>query len=97
MPSLPSGPGSTWESDPDVVTQQVEGETVLVHLQTNQIYALNRTGSRGWELLASGMSREAVIEQLQGEFDAPPEQIGDEVDKLIANLVEQKLLRPSAR
>jgi hypothetical protein len=64
LPSLPSGPGS-WESDPDVVTQQVEGET--------------------------------VIEELQREFGAPPEQIGGEVDKLIANLVEQKLLRPSAR
>lgn len=96
MPSLPSGAGSTWESDPDVVTQQVEGETVLVHLQTNEIYALNRTASRGWDLLVSGMSRDAVVEQLQGEFDAPAEQIGDEIDALIANLVEQKLLRPSA-
>ena len=86
----------TWEPNPDVVTQQVEGETVLVHLQTNEIYALNRTASRGWELLAGGMSKDSAIEQLRGEFDAPPEQIRDEIDTLIANLVEQKLLRPSA-
>jgi hypothetical protein len=78
-----------------VVTQQVEGETVVVHLQTNEIYALNKTASRGWELLAGGMSRDAVIEQLQRDFDAPPEQIGAEIDALIARLVEQKILRPS--
>ena len=78
-----------------MVTQQVEGETVVVHLQTNEIYALNKTASRGWELLAGGMSRDAVIEQLQRDFDAPSEQIGAEIDTLIARLVEQKILRPS--
>jgi hypothetical protein len=85
----------TWEPDPDVVTQRVEGETVLVHLQTNEIYALNSTGSRAWDLLTTGMNRETVLEELQREFDAPSEQIGDEIDALIANLVEKKLLRPS--
>ena len=45
----------TWEPDPEVVTQRVEGETVLVHLETNEIYALNPTASRAWDLLATGI------------------------------------------
>jgi hypothetical protein len=85
-----------WEPDPEVVTQRVEGETVLVHLRTNEIYALNTTGSRAWDLLATGTSQEAVQEELQREFDAPGDQIRDELDALIANLIEKKLLRPSA-
>jgi hypothetical protein len=86
----------TWDPDPEVVSQRVEGETVLVHLRTNEIYALNSTGSRAWDLLATGMDREAVHEELQREFNAPGDQIRDELDALIASLVEKKLLRPSA-
>ena len=94
-PNFPTDNG-TWEPDPEVVTQRVEGETVLVHLRTNEIYALNSTASRAWDLLATGMNREAVQEELQREFDVPSDQIRDEIDTLIANLIEKKLLRPSA-
>ena len=85
-----------WEPDPEVVPQRVEGETVILHLRTNEIYPLNTTGSRAWDLLATGTSREAVQEELQREFDAPPDQIRDELDTLLSNLIEKKLLRPSA-
>jgi hypothetical protein len=85
----------TWEPDPEVVTQRVEGETVLVHLRTNEIYALNSTASRAWDLLATGTNREAVQEELQREFDVPSDQIRNEIDTLIANLIEKKLLRPA--
>jgi cell division septal protein FtsQ len=91
-PNLPADNGP-WEPDPEVVTQRVEGETVLVHLRTNEIYALNSTGSRAWDLLATGMNREAVQEELQREFDVPSDQIRAEIDALIANLIEKKLLR----
>ena len=94
-PNLPAD-DRTWEPDPEVVTQRVEGETVLVHLRTNEIYALNSTASRAWDLLATGMNREAVQEELQREFDVPSDQLRDEIDTLIANLIEKKLLRPSA-
>ena len=94
-PNLSADDG-TWEPDPEVVTQRVEGETVLVHLRTNEIYALNSTASRAWDLLATGMNREAVQEELQREFDVPSDQIRNEIDTLIANLIEKKLLRPSA-
>jgi len=93
-PNFPTDNG-TWEPDPEVVTQRVEGETVLVHLRTNEIYALNSTASRAWDLLATGMNREAVQEELQREFDVPSDQIRDEIDTLIANLIEKKLLRPA--
>ena len=93
-PNFPADNG-TWEPDPEVVAQHVEGETVLVHLRTNEIYALNSTGSRAWDLLATGMNREAVQEELQREFDVPSDQLRDEIDTLIANLLEKKLLLPA--
>lgn len=87
-----SDPKGNWRPDPDVVTQLVEGETVLVHLQTNEIYALNATATRAWDLLAAGSNRDEVQEALLQEFDAPPDQLREEIDTLIAELVEKKLL-----
>jgi coenzyme PQQ synthesis protein D (PqqD) len=91
----PSGPGARWRPDADVVTQLVEGETVVVHLQTNEIYALNRTATRAWELLASGSTKDEARAALQSEFDVPPEQLSAEIDALVAALVEKNLLRPA--
>jgi Coenzyme PQQ synthesis protein D (PqqD) len=92
-PGVASDPSAHWQPVPDVVTQLVEGETVLVHLQTNEIYALNPTATRAWELLAAGMNRGAVQETLEKEFDVPSDQLRTEIDTLIAKLVEKKLLR----
>jgi len=86
----------SYQPNPDVVAQRVQDEVVLVNLRTNEIYALNSTASRAWDLLATGMNREAVQEELQREFDVPSDQLRDEIDTLIANLIEKKLLRPSA-
>jgi Coenzyme PQQ synthesis protein D (PqqD) len=87
-----SDPKGNWRPDPDVITQLVEGETVLVHLQTNEIYALNPTATRAWDMLSAGSSRDEVEETLLQEFDVPPDQLRDEMDTLIAELVEKKLL-----
>jgi len=87
-----SEPKGNWRPDPDVMTQLVEGETVLVHLQTNEIYALNPTATRAWDMLATGSNREEVQEALLEEFDVPPDQVRDEIDALITELVEKKLL-----
>lgn len=87
-----SDPKGNWRPDPDVVTQLVEGETVLVHLQTNEIYALNPTATRAWDMLASGSNRDEVQAALLQEFDVPPDQLREEIDTLIAELVEKKLL-----
>jgi hypothetical protein len=32
----------------DVVARRLKDEIVLVHLRTNRIYSLNRTGARFW-------------------------------------------------
>jgi len=49
---------------PDVVARQVGDDVVLVHLDTSQIFALNATGARFWELLSDGKSRVEIEETI---------------------------------
>jgi hypothetical protein len=76
---------------PDVVFEQLEGELVLVHLRTNRIYSLNRTGARVWELLGEGLNRTEVLEQLEREFVVARDEVEREVDALLEQLFAEGL------
>ncbi len=79
--------------DPDVAFQRVDDEVVLVHLKTNQIFALNATGARFWELLAEGRPRAEIEAVMLGEFDVSPEALAGEIDALLAALARERLVR----
>ena len=79
--------------NPDVVSQRVGDDLVLVHLKTNQIFSLNPTGGRFWELLAEGRSRAEIERTLHKEFDVEPEVLRREIDALVADLARQDIIR----
>lgn len=78
--------------NPDVLAQEVEGDIVLVHLQTNEMYELNRTGARLWQLLVEGCDRAQVQERMASEFDVEPETLTREIDALLAHLAAERLV-----
>jgi hypothetical protein len=72
--------------------REVEDEYVLVHMTRNQIFALNRTGARLWQLLTQGRTRGEALEQLSSEFDVAPELVELETEKLLERLLREGLL-----
>jgi hypothetical protein len=62
-PALPAVRPAT-----DVVARRVDDGMVLVHLATNQIFELNDTGARIWELLSTGRDSDGVVVQLMQEY-----------------------------
>jgi len=74
----------------------MDDQYVLVHLRTNRIYELNRTGARLWELLETGHDLEQAQEQMLLEFDVDEQRIRNEVSTLMHDLVAQGLLEPHA-
>ena len=83
--------------NPDVVARRLEEEVVLVHLATNEIYRLNSTGARFWELLGEGLELDDVKRSLESEFEVQRETLDDEVERLVAELTDQGLLIADAR
>jgi hypothetical protein len=79
-------------TNPDVVARRMHEEVVLVHLRTNRIYTLNSTAGRFWELLDSGMGREAVKRALGEEFDIDGVDLDQEIDIVIDELLRQGLV-----
>ena len=82
----------TFRPSPDVVAQRIGAEVVLVNLQTNQIYELNRTGARLWELVTAGHDRGELQQQLQAEFDVDEAALTAEIDAFLTALEREQLV-----
>jgi len=81
--------------DPDVVARRIQDEVLLVQMGSNQVYSLNRTGARLWELIAEGRSPLEASERMLEEFDVPEAELRAEMDSFLALLLREELLRPN--
>jgi hypothetical protein len=75
-----------------VVSQELDGEVVLVQLQTNRIYALNATGARFWELLRAGVTVPEIRRRLLEEYEVTEAVIDEEIASLLAMLRAERLV-----
>lgn len=83
---------SRYTAKQDVVAQASAEGFILVDVSTQDIFELNETAQRIWELLVAGKDREEVITALFDEYEATREHIGECVDETIAELLDQGLL-----
>jgi Coenzyme PQQ synthesis protein D (PqqD) len=79
----------------DVVSRRVGEEIVLVHLQLDEMYSLNPTGARAWELLSEGHEPEAIESTLSTEYGIEREEARRELEGLIDELVSRQLVERS--
>jgi len=75
-----------------VLVRNLEGESVLLNLETEKYFGLDTTGTRMWELLTSSPSIEAAFAKLQEEFEAEPELLRAHLTELLSHLQEHGLL-----
>ena len=103
MHDAPEGRGSEQPPEPlrvrpspGTVGKRMDDQYVLIQLETNRIYQLNRTGAQLWELLEAGRDLEQAQEQMQREFDVDEQQLRREVSTLVGELVAKGLLELDA-
>lgn len=71
-----------------------DGESVLLHLETEQYFGLNSVGTRMWSVLTQADSVADAFQQLQEEYEVEPDVLRRDLDELIAQLLEHRLLEP---
>jgi PqqD family protein of HPr-rel-A system len=76
----------TYTLNPDVEFRRLGERMVLVHLASNQVFELNNTGARVWELLQAGADTEEILERLSEEFEVDPKQLRRDVIDLLEEL-----------
>jgi hypothetical protein len=79
---------------PDVVLQVIDGEALILKLDRETVFALNRTGARIAQLIESGNELSAVVNQLAFEYQRDRRDIERDVTELINVLLSKELVVP---
>lgn len=70
----------------EVLSQEVNGETVLLDLQGECYFSLNEVGTRIWQLLQCDSSVGEALDVLSDEYDVSREQLEGDVGELLDKL-----------
>lgn len=81
-----------FQPSPDAVYNRVGDQAVLIHMGTNRIYELNRTGVRFWELLSDGHDLLEIQQIMLQEFDVAQADLLAEIETMLASLKNEGLV-----
>lgn len=70
----------------DVVSCDLDGDAVLLDLETSRYFKLNRVGAHIWEALGGGASVGDVRRSVMESFDVDPDRCVRDIDNLLAAL-----------
>lgn len=82
---------STVTASDDAVFREMDGESVLLNLETGMYFGLDEVGTRVWRLAVDNSSLRAVRERLVEEYDADPATIERDLLALAEALVSKGL------
>ena len=71
---VPISPNTIVTQTKELVSSDLDGETVLMSIETGKYYNMDPIGSRIWELIKDPMSVSQLIDILLGEFKVDREQ-----------------------
>ena len=73
--------------------KELDGEAVLLHLDSETYFGLNAVGARMWELLTTAPAMRDALDALLEEYDVDPATLRKDMDELVAELEARGLLR----
>ena len=80
---------------PDVLSQEVNNEIVLLDLNNEQYLGLNDVGARVWQLLEEGLDLEQIYKKLLEEYDVDKDLLKSDLTDLISNMTEAGIVTTS--
>jgi hypothetical protein len=81
---------------PDVMVQEVAGESVLLNLKSESYFGLDDMGTSMWRSLTTSPSIQATYEQILTEYDVDATQLRRDLNDLVENLVAHGLVEVAA-
>ena len=78
---------------PDTVLfREFDGEAVILNLDTESYLGLDDVGTRMWTVLTHQPSIQAAYDILLSEYDVSPDTLRADVERLLGEMVEHKLV-----
>ena len=79
----------------EVAAKVIDGEAIMINLNTGVYYSLDKVGGSIWELLERGHSLGEIADAVTAQYDVSQEQARADVDRLAAELLQENLVKIS--
>jgi coenzyme PQQ synthesis protein D (PqqD) len=76
----------------DVLSQELNGEAVLLNLKTGVYFGLDAVGTRVWQLFSDRKGVAQVLDALVAEYEVPRERCAQDLVALITKLQDHGLV-----
>jgi hypothetical protein len=77
---------------PDALYRDLNGEGILLQLETGQYFGLDAVAHRMWQLLVELGDLDRVQEVLAAEYNVDPATLAADLDRFTTQLTEKKLI-----
>lgn len=79
-------------SKKEIVSSDMDGEKVMLSIETGKYYNLGKTGGVIWNLIDKPIKVEEVVQQLMEEYKVGREQCEKEVLSFLMHIYNEKLV-----
>jgi hypothetical protein len=80
------------QRNPKLLSNQMDGEIVMMSIDNGEYYGLDEIGSRIWELMEKPVSLHSLAEQLMAEFDVDYEDCLRDTKEFLTDLFDKDLV-----
>ena len=78
----------------EVAAKVVQGEAIIINLATGVYYSMAGVGAAAWSLLEATGDVEGTVNALRASYDVDASRCHAEVERLVAELLAERLLLP---
>jgi len=82
-------------NSPNVIHEIIDGEAVLVNLDSGSYYSIDSVGAVVWDYVEKGLSRHQIVEAIASQYDGEQADIDQGIQQLFAQLQEEQLIVPT--
>lgn len=76
----------------DVVFRELDGEAVILNLDSGTYFGLDEVGTRFWQLIEKDGRIDLALATLETEYEVAADVLRADVDRLVSMLVEKGLM-----
>ena len=76
----------------EVLSQEINSETVLLDMNSENYFGLNEVGTQVWELLKNGTDLQSALKYLQGKYEVDTQILDSDIRSLLDELLEAGLI-----
>jgi hypothetical protein len=80
-------------NEEEVAAKVIDGEAIIINLSNGIYYSMDKVGGFIWEMIEGRHSLQTIVESISTRYDVSTEQARADVERLVAELVQENLVK----